>query len=198
MALFNLVPNNTTEENYNIGLLPQRNNPKFWYQDTSSRSNLNNFQLSSENRRILNKTQDFTFELIPLKDFLWNSNIQKQIFSWLKELDWDFPISSVKSIFTNHIFNYLYIWKNSSGEIIAYSICYFSDTISHIAYVFYNPEYSHGNLPIRLVLQTVIDSYTKKLNYCYLGRFSADTGFYKRNMPGFEYIKDGNWITYEK
>jgi len=198
MALFNLKPNQTIEENYNNGLLPQRNSSQFWYQDTSSRSNLNNFQLSSENRRILNKTQEFTFELIPLKDFLWTPEIQKQIFSWLKELKWDFPISSVKSIFTNHIFNYLYLWKDLSGQIIAYSICYFSESISHIAYVFYQPEYSHGNLPIRLVLQTVIDSQNKNLRYCYLGRFSPDTGYYKRNMPGFEYFNNDNWIKYDK
>lgn len=196
MALFNLKSNQTIEENYNNGLLPQRNSSQFWYQDTSSRSNLNNFQLSSENRRILNKTQEFTFELIPLKDFLWTPEIQKQIFSWLKELKWDFPISSVKSIFTNHIFNYLYLWKDLSGQIIAYSICYFSESISHIAYVFYQPEYSHGNLPIRLVLQTVIDSQNKNLRYCYLGRFSPDTGYYKRNMPGFEYFDNNNWIKY--
>ena len=198
MALFNLIPKGNIEENYNSGLLPQRNSPQFWYQDSSSRSNLNNFQLSSENRRILNKTQEFTYTLISLKDFQWTSEIQKQIFSWLKELGWNFPISSVKSIFTNHIFNYLYIWKDLSGQVIAYSICYFSESVSHIAYVFYKPEYSHGNLPIRLVLQTVIDSQDKKLNYCYLGRFSADTGFYKRNMPGFEYFKDNNWLKYDK
>jgi len=198
MVSFNLKPDQTIEENYNNGLLPQRNNSQFWYQDSSSRSNLNNFQLSSENRRILNKTQEFTFELIPLKDFQWTSEIQKQIFSWLKELGWDFPISSVKSIFTNHIFNYLYIWKNLSGQTIAYSICYSSDSISHIAYVFYHPEYSHGNLPIRLVLQTTIDSHDKGLKYCYLGRFCPDTGYYKRNMPGFEYFDNNNWIKYEK
>lgn len=198
MALFNLNPNKTITENYNNGLLPQRNNHQLWYQDTSSRSNLSNFQLSSENRRILNKTQDFTFKAISLKDFSWNTEIQKQIFSWLKELKWDFPISSVKSIFTNHIFNSLYIWQNLSGETIAYSICYFSESISHIAYVFYKPEYSHGNLPIRLVLQTVIDSHDKSLDFCYLGRFSSDTGFYKRNMPGFEFFKDGNWLKYDK
>jgi arginyl-tRNA--protein-N-Asp/Glu arginylyltransferase len=197
MVSFNLKPLKDIEKNYSQGLLPQRNTISYWYQDSSSRSNLSQFQLSSENRRILNKTQEFNFELIPLKNFLWDSNIQKLIFSWLKKLDWDFPISSVKTIFTNHIFNYLYIWKNLSGEIIAYSICYFSESISHIAYVFYDPQYSHGNLPIRLVLQTVIDSHDKGLKYCYLGRFSQDIGFYKRNMPNFEYF-NSNTKRWEK
>ena len=198
MPDYNIQNQLSIEENYQSGLLPQRNQSNFWYRDTSSRSNLSTFQLSSENRRIFNKTQEFTFELIPLTNFSFTSKIQKQIFSWLKQLQWDFPTSSVKNIFTNHIFNYLYIWKNQSGETIAYSICYFSDEISHIAYVFYDPQYSHGNLPIRLVLQTVIDSHDSGLKYCYLGRFSPNTGFYKRNMPGFEYFKDDNWTNYEK
>ncbi len=199
MADFNIQNQLSPEQNYQSGLLPQRNQSNFWYHDTSSRSNLiNEFKLSSENRRIINKTQEFTFELIPLNNFEFTPGIQKQIFSWIKGLGWDFPISSVKTIFTNHIFNYLYIWKDSNNNPIAYSICYFSDSISHIAYVFYSPEYSHGNLPIRLVLQTVIDSHDRGLNYCYLGRFSPDTGFYKRNMPGFEHFQNNNWIKYEK
>lgn len=85
---------------------------------------------------------------------------------------------------------------NENNQEIAYSICYFDKNISHIAYVFYDPEYSHGNLPIRLVLQTIIDSQEANLNYCYLGRFSSNTGFYKRNMPGFEYFKDNQWFQY--
>ena len=198
MAQFNIQNQNSIEENYQHGLLPQRNNSHSWYQDTSSRSNLADLQLSSENRRIVNKTQDFTYELIPLSEFSFTPEIQKKIFSWIKKLEWDFPISSVKTIFTQHIFNYLYVWKNSQGQPIAYSICYFSSTISHIAYVFYDPEYSHGNLPIRLVLQTVVDSHDKGLRYCYLGRFSPTTGYYKRNMPNFEHFQNGSWVKYEK
>ena len=198
MAQFNLKNNNSVEENYALGLLPQRNTSEYWYQDSSSRSSLSNFELSSENRRIINKTNEFTYQLVELNTFSFTPEVQKQIFSWIKTLEWDFPISSVKTIFTDHIFNYLYIWKNQNGDTVAYSVCYFSPSISHIAYVFYNPEYSHGNLPIRLVLQTIIDSQTKGLQYCYLGRFSPTTGYYKRNMPNFEYFNDGNWIKYEK
>jgi len=154
--------------------------------------------LSSENRRIINKTNNYSFIITPLSVFQFNPSVQKNIFSWVKQLGWDFPISSVKEIFTNHIFNYVYIWKNEQEEIVAYSVCYFSDNISHIAYVFYNPTFSHSNLPIRLVLQVIIDSYDKKLKYCYLGRFSKDIGYYKRNMPGFEYFQKNQWIKYEK
>jgi arginyl-tRNA--protein-N-Asp/Glu arginylyltransferase len=198
MTKYNIKNDNTIEDNYLLGLLPQRNNKNFWYQDTSSRSNLSLFILSSENRRIINKTQNYSYFVQPLSNFNYNPTVQKTIQNWLKQLGWDFPISSVKKIFTDHIFNCLYTWKNQQNEIIAYSICYFSNEISHIAYVFYNPEFGHNNLPIRLVLQTIIDSHDKKLKYCYLGRFSQKTGYYKRNMPGFEYFEDNTWIQYDK
>jgi len=196
MSQFNLKNIGDIDENYQNGLLPQRNDKNLFYLQTSCRSNLANFNLSSENRRILRKTEDFTFEKIPLKDFVYDLKIQKEIYSWIKSLGWDYPISSVKNVFKNHIFNYLYIWKDSQNNTVAYSICYFSKNISHIAYVFYNPELAHGNLPIRLVLQVVIDSQILGLKYCYLGRFSEDSGFYKRNMPGFEYFENQQWLPY--
>jgi arginyl-tRNA--protein-N-Asp/Glu arginylyltransferase len=197
MTQFNIKNNNLIEKNYQIGLLPQRNKKNIYYLESSSRSNLSDFKLSSENRRILNKTIDFQYEVIPLKDFDFNLETQKKIYSWIKKLGWNFPVSSLKAIFTNHIFNYIYVWK-LKNEIVAYSVCFFNKDISHIAYVFYNPELNHNNLPIRLVLQTIIDSDQKKLEYCYLGRFSADTGYYKRKMPGFEYFQNNQWLKITK
>lgn len=188
MPQYNLKFNLPLEQIYQNGYLPQRNSPDFFYQDSSCRSNLTNFKLSSENRRILRKTDSYTFNKLSLVDFNYTFEIQKQIKQWLSGLGWDFPISSVKTVFKNHLFNYVYVWKHDQ-QIIAYSICYFSPLISHIAYVFYNPELSHSDLPIRLVLQTIIDSQQSGLQYCYLGRFSN----YKRNMPGFENFQNNNW-----
>jgi len=195
MTQFNLKNTDNIDQNYQNGFLPQRNDKNLFYSQTSCRSNLENFKLSSENRRIIRKTEEFTFEKITLKDFNYDLNTQKEIFNWIKELEWDYPISSVKNVFKNHIFNYLYVWKDIQKNIIAYSVCYFSENISHIAYVFYNPKLAHGNLPIRLALQVIIDSHELGLKYCYLGRFSNNNGFYKRNMPGFEYFNNNNWTT---
>lgn len=198
MNQFNLTNNQSIELNYQQGLLPQRNQKDLWYFESSSRANLSQFNLSSENRRILKKTDNFSFTKTKSEDFIFNINVQKEIFNWIKQLGWNFPISSVKKIFTDHLFNTIYTWFDENNQIVAYSICYFSNSISHIAYVFYNPKYNHSNLPIRLVLQTIIDSHEQNLQFCYLGRFSSETGFYKRNMPGFEYFKDNQWTSYEK
>lgn len=198
--MYNLKNNLSLKENYEGGLLPQRNSKDYFYQDDnfSSRSSLQPFSLSSENRRILNKTESFCFQKIPLSDFEFNNKIQKQISTWVKNLNWNFPTSSIKTVFTNHIFNYLYIWSDINKQICAYSICYFDKDFSHVAYVFYDPAYAHQDLPIRLAIQVAIDSASQNLDYCYLGRFNPDTklGYYKRNFPGFEYFINNQWTPY--
>ena len=197
MAQFN-IKNLNIDESYEKGLLPQRNNKDLFYQESSCRSNLSKFLLNSENRRILRKTEDFTFEIIPTTSFSFNLEIQKQCYHWIKELGWQFPVSSIKNVFTNHIFNFIYVWKDKLGHVAGYGLVYKSNNISHIGYVFYNPELTHQNLPIRLVLQVIIDSHNQNLKYCYLGRFSKENGFYKRTMPGFEYFNNNNWVEYNK
>jgi len=199
--MFNIKNSLSIEENYQQGYLPQRNQKDTFYQDEnySSRSSIKDLQFSSENRRIFKKTVNFSFKKILLKDFSdYEPQFQKKIFTWSKSLDWGIPASTIKTLFKDHIFNYLYVWTDENGTECAYSICYFSSNISHIAYVFYDPKYNHQDLPIRLSLQVIKDSLDQKLDYCYLGRFNPETklGYYKRNFPNFEYFKNGKWLKY--
>jgi len=191
---FNLKNQNSIETNYSHGLLPQRNQKDLWYQETSCRSNLSEVVLNSENRRILRKTDYFSYKVFDKDTLNYSPKLQKTIQLWLKELKWDFPISSVKTIFNHHIFNRFYFWYDRQSNLSAVSVCYYSPQISHIAYVFYDPKYSRQDLPIRLVLQVIIDSHQDNLKYCYLGRFS----YYKRNMPGFENFDNNSWSAYNK
>jgi len=192
MTHFNQI-STSIESAYQQGLLPQRNHKGLFYADTSCRSSLANLKLSSENRRILKKTSNYTYSLASVSDFDYNISVQKTIHHWISALGWDFPTSSVRTVFTNHIFNNIYTWKDHNDNTVAYSVCYFSSDISHIGYVFYHPDLSHSDLPIRLVLQFVIDSASKNLKYAYLGRFSPDNGYYKRNMPNFQYFYQHQW-----
>lgn len=198
--MYNIKNNLSLEDNYQNGFLPQRNSKDSFYQDEnfSSRCSLKDFNLSSENRRIIRKTENFTFKKIPLSEFKYTPLVQKEIINWIKVLAWDFPTSSIKNVFTNHIFNYLYIWYDANKQICAYSLCYIAEKFSHIAYVFYDPKYAHNDLPIRLSLQVISDSFDSKLEYCYLGRFNPKTklGFYKRNFSGFQYFTNGQWSSY--
>ncbi len=186
---------------YDSGLLPQRNQVGFFYSESSCRSTLNNLVLSSENKRVLAKTADYACTKLPKSDFNFDHQVQKQCHLWANGLGWQFPTASIKTVFTNHIFNTFYTWSHQN-HIIGYSICYFSPNISHIAYVFYNPDYQKTNLVNAMVLKTITDSQAQNLDYCYLGRFDPpkNIGYYKRNMPGFQvynYQKQ-TWLTYQE
>ena len=103
--MYNLTSNLSIEEIYEQGWLPQRNQAGYFYTDDncSCRSRLQNAQLSSENRRILKKTAHFSYKLLSLKDFNYTPALQKQLSTWTKTLNWNFPASSIKTVFTNHI-----------------------------------------------------------------------------------------------
>jgi len=185
---------------YQEGFLPQRKDPETFYKNSnqpSSRSDLSFKNISSENRRILKHTDGFQYRLLPLVNLNYDHRLQKTLKNMAKDMDWDIKTASIKTIFTGHIFNHVYVWKLKE-EVVAYALIHQAVDFSHIAYVFYSPQENLKNLPVRMVLQTVIDSQKKGHKYCYLGTFSQDRGYYKRNMPSFEYYSPTDWISYEK
>jgi hypothetical protein len=185
---------------YQQGFLPQKNDPYTFYQDSqnpSCRSNLINFSLSSENRRILKLSSQYSFHLLESKNLNYDFALQKKLKNWAKNMNWAISTSSIKTIFTNHLFNYFYLWT-TQNQPSAYTALLKTPDFSQIAYVFYNPlNLELKNLPIRMVLQACIDAHQSKQSYCYLGTF-GQRGYYKRNMPGFEYYQKRKWIPYEK
>ncbi len=189
------------KELYENGFLPQRQNPNTFYKDPlhpSSRSLLKDLTLSSENKRILRLTDHHQYKLVPKKDFIYDFSLQKKLKDWSKNMNWDLKTSSIKNIFQNHLFNFFYLWE-TANQTTAYAAILKSPSFSQIAYVFYNPQNPDlKNLPIRMVLQTCLDAHESGQDHCYLGTFTKEKGYYKRNMPGFQYYKEGTWTSYEK
>ena len=187
MSKFNIKSKLKIDQIYQQGLLPQRNNKQLYYQQSSCRCQIKNLVFNSENRRIFRKTDQFSYQLLPLSQFQLKANQLNQIYSWSQAQQWDFPKSSIKNVFTNHIFNYLYIWRLNQ-QIVGLAICLFDSNFSHLAYVFFDPSFDKQYLPIRMCLQAIGDSASKKLTYCYLGRFDPNQkiGYYKRNFPNLQ------------
>ncbi len=197
MPIYNIKPTDIKNA-YQSGLLPQRNKKSYFYQDSSCRCSLKGFNLSSENRRIIKNTSKYSCQKILLADFLLDPPTLNQVYLWTEDLGWQFPKSSIKNVITHHIFNYVYIWKHHD-QIIGYAICLVESDFSHIAYVFYNPEYHKLSLPIAMCLRLIIDSIDLGLAYVYLGRFDPDNhiGTYKRNFPNLE-VFDYNQNIWQK
>lgn len=182
---------------YGLGFLPFRNNSNLFYLSRSCRSNLANFSLSSENKRVLKNTSHLFAEAFPLSGFDYNASVQKACKHWAKDRGWKISTSSLKTIFKNHIFNTLYVWKDkkNSQKVTGYQVIFQNKTILHTANVFYNPEYYEVGLGTRMLIEAAKNAASNNLSYAYMGTcYSA----YKRNIPGFEFFNGFEWSSNTK
>ena len=95
------------EKIYSNGFLPIRSLQSVYYLSRNIRVDLNKFEISSENRRILKKTENFESDLIPLSEFTYTAEIQKFCKNYTEQKLGRglFPAAAIKSIFTNKVFN---------------------------------------------------------------------------------------------
>ena len=117
------------------------------HQVRSLRVNLENFTPSSENRRILRKTEDFQIriETLPLENYNWiihktGAEFYKQRFG-----DNIFSANKVKELITqpqNSNFNSIIICRDQkTNQDIGWCISHQTKNIFHYTYPFYNLDY---------------------------------------------------------
>jgi len=180
------------EKIYSKGFLPFRNQANLFYLARSCRVDLEKFSLSSENKRIIKKTADFSFGIKSLKDFNYTSRVQKQCKDWAKLRNWKISTTSLKYIFKGGFFNQLMVWEKE-GEAVAYQVLLEEKDLIHTAHLFYNPEVGGKDLGMRMLIEASILGKEKEKTFHYLGTAYGGTGFYKRNLAGFEFFNGFSW-----
>ena len=179
------------EKIYDQGFLPFRNNQDLFYLSRSSRSVVDKYELSSENKRIINKTENFTFEFSPIDDFEYSPQVQKACKEWSKSKGWGISTISLKKLFSGSYFNLILISKHD-GIVAGYSVIHQGSGFLHWAYVFINPEFERSGLVIRMGLEVIKNAKEAESKYVYLGTCYGNNN-YKRNYPGFEYFEGSGW-----
>ncbi len=135
-------------------------------------------------------------EIISLTDFKYTPEVQKTCKHWAKERGWQISTSSLKTIFTNHIFNQVYVWKDTiKNNIVCYQILFKNKDIVHTNSVFYDSNYHDTGLGTRAIIETSQRAYSEKLKFAYMGTCYA---MYKRNIPGFEFFNGFEWSSNTK
>jgi len=180
------------EDIYQKGFLPFRNNPQRFYLSRSSRSNLDKYRLSSENKRIIKKTDQFTFSIKPLDQIDYQPKTQKACKEWAGKMGWKIPASSIKRLFRGDYFNWALTAQEERGKPCYYSILKGEPNFVHWGYSFQNPKYKHTGLTIRAGLEVIKWAISKNKKYVYLGTAYGKAN-YKRNYPGFEFFNGVTW-----
>jgi len=101
------------EKIYENGFLPIRSLASVYYLCRSVRVELSLFEPSSENRRILKKTEGISASLVPLSQFNYSVEVQKLCHDYAeKRLGKDvFPVPAIKSIFSGKIYNQVLVYN---------------------------------------------------------------------------------------
>jgi len=184
------------EKIYENGFLPIRSLPGVYYLSRSLRVDLAKFHLSSENRRILKKTEEFQSDLIPLTDLRYTPVVQKFCKNYLAKRfnEKGLTAAAVRSIFKKGVFNYVFVWKEKKNlKEIGYAVCFASKNLIQYAHAFYNLEYFEQSLGARMMLEAVTWAKENQKQYIYLGTCYEKSAFYKTGFSGLEFFNGFRW-----
>lgn len=187
---------------YESGFLFTREGKGAMYQTRSLRIDLEKFELSSENRRVLRKIEDLRLKIedLPMKNYDWKIGKMAKDFYNTKFGEGTFSANKVKELLTSDRsnFNKIFIYNNET-DTVGYCITLKTDKIIHYAYPFYllspisylfNP-----NTGLGMMLKAIIWAKEARKKYVYLGSAKDAKAKYKLQFDGLEWFDGKEWKT---
>ena len=193
---------------YNHGFLFTREGRGAMYETRSVRVDLSKFKLSSENRRVLRKTEDLSLKVedLPYADYSWEIGKMGKDFYETKFGTGVFSANKIKELMTddqksnfNRVFAYTSAtppapsWKE--GDAIGYCICLETDEILHYCYPFYilDTKYKIFNTGLGMMTRAVVWAQEEGKEYIYLGSAKDAAALYKFQFAGVEWWDGKEW-----
>lgn len=180
---------------YTNGFLPIRSYPNIFYLSRSLRVNLSQFEPSSENRRILKKTEGVSVQVVPLSNFSYTPRIQKLCADYAGQRFGRgiMPAPTIKAIFTGTVYTHVIVYKNSENQDIGYAVCFVNDSLLQYAHSFYDLACLEKNLGARMMLEAVTWAKENGKQYAYLGTCYETKALYKTEFKGVEFFNGFTW-----
>lgn len=202
---------NFIDEMYEKGYVFTRISKGVMQQTRSVRIDLSKFELSSENRRIIKKTDGLSLFVhqIPFvvydwhigkmaKDF-YSAKFGNQVMSAqkIKEMLTDATKSNWNSVlaysFTESADTALHTTTLGDSKSTGYTICYLSNNIIHYSYPFYSLTLSSKDFGLGMMLRAILFAKESGLKYVYLGSLQRPTDTYKLQFAGLEWFDGSTW-----
>lgn len=181
---------------YDRGFVFTRPSEGLMQQTRSVRIDLSKFQLSSENRRILRKTEGLTLTVVSLSysDYSWEIGKLAKDFYTTKFGDGTFSANKVKELLTGgrKDFNRLFIYSLNE-EVLGYCIAVETPEITHYSYPFYNLETAPKDMGLGMMTCAIVWAKENGKKYIYLGSAQRETDTYKFQFEGIEIFEKDKW-----
>ena len=186
---------------YDKGFLPYSNNvsiqQEVYYLARSLRVDLERFEDTSENRRVLKKIDDNdpSFELIPIDDFDVEAPEFENFCMDFARARFSEEISPERMRYILHNKNISHVFRfYLRGETVGYVIAIVQGGCLHYWFAFFTLEFkelSLGKWMMHAVIRWAAD---QKLDHVYLGTCYGTKSLYKvRDFKGLEYFDGNRW-----
>lgn len=183
---------------YNDGFVFTRLGKGKMTQTRSVRINLDKFELNSENRRILRKTEDVKLNIItlPHPDYDWHIHKLGVDFYTKKFGEKTFSANKIKELLTSPDSNFNLLFEYQENNLsLGYCICYQNNELVHYGYPFYDLETNINNLGIGMMTKAILWAKEQGKKYIYLGSAQNEKAIYKTQFTGFEWFDGKSWQT---
>lgn len=184
---------------YNEGFVLTRKSKGVMDQTRSLRIDLSKFVLSSENRRVLKKTEGLELKVVslPYSDYTWEIGKLGKDFYEDKFGAGTFSANKIKELLTDEEksnFNTFLIYK-LKNNVVGYCIAYENKNILHYSYPFYDRATDISNLGLGMMLRAILHAQESGKKYIYLGSAQRPTDIYKLQFAGLEWFDGEKWQT---
>lgn len=163
----------------------------------SVRIDLSKFEMSSENRRIIKKTEgvEFVPMTLPLADYTFVLGKMAKDFYDLKFGPGIMSAQKTKEILTDQSksnFNSLLTYMDQV-KTIGWAISYENKYLLHYSYPFYNLESSPKDMGLGMMIRAIEYAKSQKKKYVYLGSLQRPADTYKIQFSGLEWFDGQSW-----
>jgi arginyl-tRNA--protein-N-Asp/Glu arginylyltransferase len=187
---------------YSEGFVLTRKGKGAMDQTRSLRLDLSKFVLSSENRRVLKKTEGLELQAIPLPytDYTWEIGKLGKDFYEDKFGAGTFSANKIKELLTDQEksnFNTVLVYQFNNTPV-GHTITYQNSDILHYSYPFYDRATDISNLGLGMMLRAILHAQESGKKYIYLGSAQRPTDIYKLQFAGLEWFDGEKWQTDEE
>lgn len=184
------IKDETIEKMYSNGYVMTRIEKGSMDQTKSLRIDLSRFETTSENRRILRKTENVILHItnLPISENEYNWQIHKigKDFYTIKFGDKTFSANKIKELIkSKHNFNKLFTYSIDNEEI-GYCIVLETQNLIHYCYPFYQLNIETKNIGMGMMLRAILWAKDNNKKYIYLGSVQRETDKYKLQFKGLE------------
>ena len=162
----------------------------------SFRIDLEKFETTSENRRIMRKAENYKMETValPLSDYDWH--IGKLAKDFYESRQAEFSANKIKELLTNkNESNFTTLAEFFAAEKFGFAICYESSEIFHYSYPFYIEEKNEPSRGLCMMMLAIEYAKNSGKKYIYLGSLQRPSDTYKLQFKGGEWFNGEKWCT---